>query len=339
MKRYSLAIVIVCAAAVFVNAEQTLLLPKLQKTAQGAALGDGAAALAGLNAQGINPAGIASQDVEFMAQYQPLLEQSNLAMVGLAYPLKTLNTTLSAGYMDLRSGNFDKRDSLGRSDGTFSVEDRMGGVNVSVPVSLKPFFPFYWKVNPLYLGVGVKQYRFQIATRSAGTTAWDAGVRHALGKTGLTLGAAMLNIGRGVVLYKEESRLPTTLLLSAAYQAAPALTLTGSYSSISAERRSEFSAGSEIQLGKRFCLRGRYALMRSLAKTSDNTPHLTAGFGLKILKASALDYAFQSTDESSGSQGQNGLHQITFTFRFAPPTARVRRYTVDGGGRVIEVTE
>jgi len=223
MKRYSLAIVIVCAAAVFVNAEQTLLLPKLQKTAQGPPWATAPPPWR-FECPGNQSAGIASQDVEFMAQYQPLLEQSNLAMVGLAYPLKTLNTTLSAGYMDLRSGNFDKRDSLGRSDGTFSVEDRMGGVNVSVPVSLKPFFPFYWKVNPLYLGVGVKQYRFQIATRSAGTTAWDAGVRHALGKTGLTLGAAMLNIGRGVVLYKEESRLPTTLLLSAAYQAAPALT-------------------------------------------------------------------------------------------------------------------
>ena len=65
---------------------ETFLFPELQRSAQSAALGGGAAFLQGVSALGVNPAGLRTARTEIQTQYNQLLAQSSLASLSFGRP-------------------------------------------------------------------------------------------------------------------------------------------------------------------------------------------------------------------------------------------------------------
>jgi hypothetical protein len=319
------------------RADNSLLFPRLQKSAQSAALGDGASALSGINALGMNPAGLSTESVEILTQMNTLMADSRLTMAGAALPLNRRGMTLGFSYMDLQSASIQRRDSYGVLSGTYKTQDSMMEAALSVPLSLGVREDAIPHVSPLLLGLGVKRLQFRIDNRSASTTALDLGIRYSLSSMPVTLGASYLNMGKGVTLYQKESPLPRTAVLSVAVHPAASLQVVGSYQSFLADDRSELSIGTELAVGSRFTLRGRYAMTQGGAFSSEG-PQLAAGFGVKLFRDHTLDYAFQPSVTASESTGDAGFHFVTLTFRFTPVVKPTKRLILDGS-RVIEVED
>lgn len=296
--------------------QSSLVFPRLGRTAQSLALGDAGATLEGLNALGVNPAGLSTKSVELLTQYQSLPLNTDLALAGVALPLPSLRTTLAGTYLGHRSRGFDRRNKFGEPEGEFAVQDSMMGLHFSHD------FPMEDK-NPLSLGLGLKFLKMGIADRKASSFAMDLGARYSFQTLPLSLGLSFLNIGRGPVFIQEESKLPTSLSGSLALGLFGPLTLVGSATSILPESRTDFSFGLQYQMAGVMALRGRYALAAGgPAAGGTGLDNLAAGFGIN-LAGHSLDYGFQAFDRGLREAGAAGTHRLTLTFRLSDPADRV----------------
>ncbi|MBI4397468.1 MAG: hypothetical protein HY548_10260 [Elusimicrobia bacterium] len=279
-----------------------LVFPKLEKTAQGFALGESGATLVGLNALGTNPAGLPTRRPEILSQYQSLLADRRLALLGFSHPLSRFPGTLAVSYLNMTTSKLDRRDEYGKAAGDFSVQDQMVALSWGVPLSR----------TPLALGISVKHYRFRLDSFSAATTALDVGARFKMGVLPVEADLALLNAGQGVTLTQKESPLPTRAAFSWAYQMMNPLALLGGMTYSLPDHETRASLGMEMRLGTRLIFRGRYSVLSG--GSGGRLQDLALGLGVNFLKGIVLDYAFEPLDGALRSSEGTGLHKMTMTY-------------------------
>ncbi len=295
------------------DSRSAVVLPQLDRTAQSQALGNDAASLTGLNALGINPAGLNTPRAEVLTQYQQLPLQTSLTLLGASYPLRPFGASLGVSYLDLRSANFDGRDDSGAQTGRFSTDDRMIGLHIGGPLG---------EDSLLTLGASVKFMQMGIASQSAGATALDIGGRYKLAALPLIVGLSALNVGRGPRFGDQRSSLPTTYVIAAAYKLLPELELLGNYADDTGDGRKEVSFGLQYWAAGVMALRAR--MVNSAASQGTGVQNLAAGIGFKVMGQHTIDYAFRPYDSALRQAGSAGTHLITLTLRFGQSAAPAR---------------
>jgi hypothetical protein len=155
-------------------------------------------------------------------------------------------------------------------------------------------------------GVALKYIREMIDQETATAIAVDLGGRVALGQTGLTLGAALQNLGGEATFISESFPLPRTLRAGAALsRAIPSLTGKGA---LSAEVRKARGDDSRVHVGGEFEYQEKVAL-RAGAKFGYDDESLSFGLGL-IRSRFHFDYALVPLSSDLGTS-----HFISLTAR------------------------
>lgn len=304
-------------------APSTFMVPRLERTAQGATLGDAGVYLSGLNAIGVNPAGIHVSRPNILLQYQQFPLQTSLSLFAVAYPAAALKTTFAFSYLSLQSLGFDRIDELGRELGSFRTQDQIFSFHASRPFNFGALFGLE-DLSPLSLGLSAKIILSSIDSYSASAYAGDFGLRYSLKSIPVTWGFAALNIGRGPAFLSERASLPSSLVFSAAWHPDANAVITGSFSHYPNDRQNEFSGGAQLGLGEALFLRARYALVQGDRKPGAGWQNLAAGFGVKFSHHS-LDYAFQPFSSALREAQAMGTHRLTLTLRWGDAGIKDRK--------------
>jgi hypothetical protein len=249
----------------------------------------------GLDAVGVNPAGLALGARELNTQYQTLPAETSAGAVGVAVPVGKSGLVIGGSYLGLQSAGLEGRSSSGEATGSFSQQDQMAGLHVAKRMT-----------GGLLAGASVKALSSRVEGYRGTGYAMDFGASYGVGN--LTLSGAALNLGRGPKLQAEVSKLPTSYGLAGGYQMMKSLALVGGLKVESGSVRG--SVGAEYGVGDTLTLRGGYALAESLTGMDG----LAGGIGLKLGNQS-LDYVFQPYAEGVES-GAAGSHRATLTLRF-----------------------
>lgn len=298
----------------------TVLIPKLQQTAQVLAAGEGAAETGGLNALGVNPAALALTRPEALFQFQQLPLDTHVAMLGAGFPLRLFGVphSFAATYLELRSSGFEGRDDTGGKTGSFGIQDRLFGLHAAGSLGLLESW------EPLEIGFGYKLLSSRIQAYSATAHAFDAGVRVKHADIPLTLGLALRNFGKGPTFIEQESSLPSSILLSGAYRLAHPVTLNLGVKRLLEEKSGEYSLGLEVRPHPMLVLRTHYAL--AAGSPSGNGVHnLAGGVGFNLFRGLMMDYAFRPFDSALREAGAVGTHRMTLTMPFGPAEGSIAR--------------
>jgi len=243
-----------------------------------------------------NPAGLSKLEKrEFTASHAELLESTRLDFLAYAHP--TSRGTFVAGMTYLSHGKIDGRDSQGRPTAGFDASDTAVSAG------------YARKLDFAQVGASFKYIRSHIGSTEAQTVAADIGARRELG--GLTVGAALRNLGPGLKFQDQRNDLPLRLAAGAAYKfvgghAAAAELVNGPRGA-----GTNASFGGEYQAVKSFYLRTGYTTQTAITGGSgfDAARGLTMGLGLRNEKWS-LDYAVLP----SGELGRS--HRFSLATRF-----------------------
>ena len=253
---------------------------KINTGARPAALGGAYTAMArDVDSIYYNPSGLSTLDKrEFGATHAQWLLDTTFDFVGYAQP--TSYGTCGLGVTRLGAGKIEGRDASGKTAGGFQASDTA--------------YAFSYAKGPL--GGSVKFLRSQIAGYSAQTVAFDIGARHELAGRPLTLGAAVLNIGRGMQFLDQVDPLPLTASIGAAYRLGGVLNLALDVRRDVQAGRFDVGIGSEYALLPTFKLRAGYASQFDGATVGNNgllgsLGGLGADFGMRI-KNYRADYTF-----------------------------------------------
>lgn len=243
-----------------------------------------------------NPAGLSKLEKrEFTASHAELLESTRLDFLAYAHP--TSRGTFAAGMTYLSHGKIDGRDSQGRPTAGFDASDTAVSAG------------YARKLDFAQVGASFKYIRSHIGSTEAQTVAADIGARRELG--GLTVGAALRNLGPGLKFQDQRNDLPLRLAAGATYKfvgghAAAAELVNGPRGA-----GTNASFGGEYQAVKSFYLRTGYTTQTAITGGSgfDAARGLTMGLGLRNEKWS-LDYAVLP----SGELGRS--HRFSLATRF-----------------------
>ena len=215
---------------------------------------------------------------------------------GGAGPSGTLG--VSVGY--LGRDRVESRGADRQPTGSYGASDMVVGVSYGRP----------W--GGLRVGGTLKYVRSSIAEQSASGAAADFGVQMPTRVSGLTVGAALQNLGPGIRFIEERDPLPMTLSLGAGWQMPLGLTVTGEVKRQFADQRTSASVGMELPLLPAVTARAGY--LRTAGSTPASSPSslpvgFAGGIGLRLFRYS-LDYAFTPAGELGSAQ------RISLTARF-----------------------
>lgn len=306
MRRMSACGVLLCSSMSVWAGNGTFALPVLERSAASVAIGDGAAAfVSGVNALGVNPAGLTAEKREFSTQYQQFPLDVNLGGAAFVLPLGAGRFSLGASYSSLKSDNLEKRSDSGAEQGTFSHQDQILGLHLS--------FPIKFGAGDLSGGLSAKMIHSRVESYSGSGAAFDGGLRYGFKQIPLTLAATALNLGKGPQLKDAESPLPTSYALAGSYAVIKPLVLVGSAAILPKDDRSDLSLGVDYNVADRLALRGSYTLEAGSAKDEADLSGFAGGIGLTF-GIGTFDYAFQPA--APGFDDAGGSHHATLTLRF-----------------------
>lgn len=233
-----------------------------------------------------NPAGLASghEGIRLTAMHNEWLDDFRQEYAAVSGPLGV--GTFGASFTGFYTSELERRDETGVLTGHFGFNDiaaTLGyGVNVAPGAAA---------------GLSVRYIREMIADESASSIAFDLGGRYAVGASGLSLGAAVQNVGGQAKFVAESFPLPLTIRGGAAYRREiKAVQGTGLISTEFRKARGEES---------RFHLGGEYAYhdwlaFRTGAKFGYDNQDLSFGLGI-TRGAIAFDYALLPIGANLGS--------------------------------------
>ena len=194
--------------------------------------------------------------------------------------------TLGFGISGFYTSEFEKRDDVGNLIGHFGFND------LAVTGAYAHRFP-----HQATGGVAVKFIREMIDQDNATAVAFDLGGRIALGQSGVSLGAAVQNLGADAKFISESFPLPRTIRGGAAIsRAIPSLEGKGT---LSAEVRKARGDDSRFHVGGEFEFKERVAL-RAGAKFGYDDESLSFGLGL-IQRRFHFDYALVPFSSNLGT--------------------------------------
>jgi hypothetical protein len=180
---------------------------RLPLSARSAALGGALTAVdGGLDSFGVNPAGAASpKRPELMTSFFTGIADDSFGFLGYAHPLKAGTALAGFSYYDAGTVGITNLD--GSQQTVVAERDYIGSAGWAMPLG-----------GGLSVGALGKAYRFTLAqSASASGFAADAGARWATPLRGLSLGAAVLNLGPNVKFETAADPLPLTARAGAAW--------------------------------------------------------------------------------------------------------------------------
>ncbi len=293
MRRLRLAALLLLAAAPASAAESAAFL-RLTPGARSIGLGEAFTAVADdLNAQSINPGGLAQLSArEAGFSHAELFARTKLDTLGYAHPLSGSRGTLAVGMLRVSHGSIVGRDANGRVTGSFDASDtalQLGWGGKVAGVGL--------------LGVNVKLLESRLAYATARGVALDVGLLRR-DKGAWSWGAAIQNLGRGLRYADRTEDLPLAVTAGAAVRLGGSLLLAGELRGRPKAGGLSAGIGTEYNLLPTFVVRGGYrSTMGQSGVGGPTTPMagLGFGFGVRIRKAT-LDYAITPQGELGQAQ-------------------------------------
>ena len=255
-----------------------------------------------INAIAWNPAGLSLLgQKEVGATHAEMFADTRYDFVGYAQPLKAKDGTdygtAGFGVQYLTQGAIDGRDANRQATGGFTASDM--AVNLAYSRGLG---------GGLRLGANAKYLSSTIANASARSFAADFGAMARTPLAGLSLGAAVQNVGPGMRFLDETNPLPLTLAGGAGYQVGSSgLLLALDVKNLPSEGRTTVSFGTEYAMFSALSLRAGYLSALAAGATSGgarqtgNLAGFGAGLGVRV-GSYKLDYSFTPFGELGNVQ-------------------------------------
>lgn len=203
-----LAVLLALAPAAFAaSASNGAAVLRLPLSARAASLGGGISAMAGgLDSFGVNPAGVAGGDrPELLTSYFTGAADDSFGFFGYAHPTKLGTPMAALSYYD--AGNLAVVNLDGTTENVTAERDYVGSLGWALPLG-----------GGLSVGAVGKGYKFTLAqSASASGFAADVGARWRTPVKGLSLGAALQNLGPDVKFEQSGDPLPRTARGGAAW--------------------------------------------------------------------------------------------------------------------------
>ena len=180
---------------------------RLPLSARAASLGGGMSAVAGgLDSFGVNPAGVAGAErPELLTSYFTGAADDSFGFFGYAHPTKLGTPMAALSYYD--AGNLAVVNLDGTTQNVTAERDYVGSLGWALPLG-----------GGLSVGAIGKAYKFTLAqSASASGVAADVGARWQTPLKGLSLGAALQNLGPDVKFEQSGDPLPRTARGGAAW--------------------------------------------------------------------------------------------------------------------------
>lgn len=267
---------------------------KLPNNARSAAMGEAGVALADdVNAASQNPAGLSQmKGQQFSFMHQAYVVDS--AVEHAAYGLQAMNNlglALSLDYLNFGTINKYTRDASNQLVANGSFNPSALHLDLGAGYALKAFS----------LGVNAKYVSQSFDGTGGSTVGADVGALWRQGETGLSLGAALQNLGGTL----DGSNLPLATVAGAAYR----IGLAGGVVAIAADAdipaadsaASVLSAGVEYAAAELYALRAGYK-----AAGNGGAGGFSVGAGLRYSVAQ-LDYAFSAVGDLGNAQQVSAL--------------------------------
>jgi len=233
-----------------------------------------------------NPAGLAQ------IAFPEILTMSNNWFLDIkqqmaGFILPTSVVVIGVGYSGLSSGDIQGYDQNGAATSNFNTSS--SSLNLS----------FGRKINPnLSLGIGIKTITEKLESRSGNAAAMDAGLLYSVNRN-LRLGAAAMNLGSGITFITENTPLPTSYRLGAAFSTMlfeEDINLAADYVA--------YPEGAKLNFGVEYLVRNTLAI-----RVGSSSGVLRAGLGITANLLS-IDYAYLSRDDLGPT------HQLSLSILF-----------------------
>lgn len=233
-----------------------------------------------------NPAGLASGrgGIRLTAMHNEWLDDFRQEYAAVSGPLGP--GVIGASFTGFYTSELERRDETGVLTGHFGFNDI--AATLGYGVALAPGAD---------AGLSVRYIREMIADENASSVAFDLGGRYAVGSSGLSLGAAVQNVGGEAKFVAESFPLPLTIRGGAAYRRKiGALQGTGL---LSTEFRKARGEEGRFHLGGEYSFHDWLAL-RAGAKFGYDEQDVSFGLGI-IRGAIEFDYALLPIGANLGS--------------------------------------
>jgi len=241
-----------------------------------------------------NPAGLAgSEDAQVTVMHNEWIQDFRQEFAAVSRPLG--KGAAGFGISGFYTSEMEKRDDVGNLTGHFGFND------FAVTGAYARRLPRGGSG-----GLAVKFIREMIDQETATAVAFDLGGRLPLGGSGVSLGAALQNVGGDAKFITESFPLPRTVRAGAAItRAIPSLEGSGT---LSAEFRKAKGDKSHFQVGGELGMK-RHVALRAGAKFGYDEENMSFGLGL-IQRRFAFDYALVPLSSNLGT-----THFVSITAR------------------------
>jgi imidazoleglycerol phosphate dehydratase HisB len=234
-----------------------------------------------------NPAGLAAshEGVNVTAMHNEWIADFRQEYAAATVPAGpgTLGASFTGFYM---ADELERRDDTGTLTGHFGFNDVAATVGYGLKVA-----------KGADAGLAVRYVREMIAEESATSFAFDFGGRYKLSDTGLSLGAAVQNVGGDAKFVAESFPIPLTTRLGAAYT--HAITSLQGTALLTTEYRKALGEDGRFHLGGEFAYHDWLAL-RAGAKFGYDNQDVSFGLGITH-KNIKFDYALLPIGANLGS--------------------------------------
>jgi hypothetical protein len=233
-----------------------------------------------------NPAGLAAshRGIAVTAMHNEWIEDFRQEYAAVTGPIGP--GTAGASFTGFYTSELERRDDTGVLTGHFGFNDIAATLGYGATLA-----------RGLDAGASVRYIREMIDSEDATSVAFDLGGRYRLKETGLTLGAALQNLGGEATFVSESFPLPRTLRAGAAYRRA-----IGSHEHsalLTTEYRKARGDDGKFHVGGEFGFRDWLALRAGVKFGYDDQD---VSFGLGVIRGAIhFDYANQPNGSNLGS--------------------------------------
>jgi len=247
---------------------------RIDPSARTAAMGGAFTALADdVNAIHYNPGGLAALvRREFGATHAEWLLGTKYDSLGFVQP--TRFGALGLGLCRLASGGIEGRAADRSASGGFEASDTAVIVGLGRTAGL-------FGSGTTGLGGNLKYLESRLGPDKASTLAVDIGATHRLDGRPLSVGAAVLNLGRGMRFVDQTDPLPLTVSVGAALKVGGGLQLALDLRHEPYDRRTDLGLGTEYALLPAVTVRAGYASLTPSGAGGSPLAGLGGGFGIK----------------------------------------------------------
>ncbi|MCG3204487.1 MAG: hypothetical protein KCHDKBKB_01202 [Elusimicrobia bacterium] len=239
-----------------------------------------------------NPAGLSQVErKEFIASYSTLFENTKFSVINYAQPT-AVTGTFGLGFINLQSGDFERRDTVGEKNGSFGISDSALILSHGLDMG-----------NRFSIGSSFKVIRQQVDEFSGTGYGLDGAAMMKLNPL-LSVGLTLRNVlAPHIKLRHESDRYPYDIRLGSRWQATRKLMIATDFNQTSGR-------SIKVRLG------GEWVTTSLLVfRLGINETELTTGLGLK-LKDWGIDYAFGYNDAAAGLQDLGSSHRLGLHMKF-----------------------